>query len=119
MNEPPPNPAPPQRTQLLLSQLPNLESVAGASAVGAAMSLMYTGIALVLCFASVKNRLGSPLGRPAPPVDKVFGVFNALGSILFSNASAVLTIDASDTGGRGRDNGRERGQPSQAQACLL
>ncbi|GBF89355.1 hypothetical protein Rsub_02233 [Raphidocelis subcapitata] len=84
--------------QLLLSQLPNLESVAGASAVGALMSLLYTGIALVLAFASVRNARGSPLGRPGTsPLDKVMGVFNAFGSILFSNASAVLTIDIQHT----------------------
>ncbi|GBF89970.1 hypothetical protein Rsub_02676 [Raphidocelis subcapitata] len=84
--------------QLLLSQLPNLESVAGASAVGALMSLLYTGIAAALAFALVGRGRGSPLGRPgASPFDKTMGVFNALGSILFLNGTPMLTIDIQHT----------------------
>jgi hypothetical protein len=79
--------------QLLMSQLPNLESVAGASAVGAVTSVVYTFMALGLSFTAVSNRRGSALGRGAPPLDKALGVFNAIGSMLFANASAVLTID--------------------------
>ena len=54
---PHPRPHPALGPQLFLSQAPNLESVAGASAVGAIMSLLYTGIALVLCFSAVRCAL--------------------------------------------------------------
>lgn len=160
----------PALPQVFLSQCPDLESVAGASAIGALMSICYTVLALVLCFVHIGARAGSPFGREAAPINKgerladparrprrapqlrrgdaacavlaasarrpaakhplaassamhaplalpspkalhaplsphltlpccpaVFGVFNALGSMLFSNASAVLTVDVSSS----------------------
>ncbi|KAI8462375.1 MAG: transmembrane amino acid transporter protein-domain-containing protein [Monoraphidium minutum] len=83
--------------QLFLSQFPDLESVAGGSALGAIMSLCYTAIALGLTFSSITNRRGSAWGRSAPAYEKVFGIFNGIGTILFANGSGVLVVDIQHT----------------------
>ena len=54
-----------------MSQLPNLESVWWVSAIGAAMSIGYSTLAVALGASQAGNKLGTLGGRAAPPVDKV------------------------------------------------
>eukprot|EP00882_Tetradesmus_deserticola_P024120 GHRQ01026349.1.p1 GENE.GHRQ01026349.1~~GHRQ01026349.1.p1 ORF type:complete len:200 (+),score=60.32 GHRQ01026349.1:748-1347(+) len=83
--------------QILMSQLPNLESAWWASAVGAIMSIGYSAIAIVLGGAQAKNGLGSLSGRPAPPREKLFGSFNALGNFGFAYSCAIVLLEVQDT----------------------
>ena len=57
--------------QLLMSQLPNLESAWWASAIGAMMSVGYATLATALGASQAHNKLGTIVGRPAPPMQKV------------------------------------------------
>lgn len=47
---------------------------------GAIMSFGYSILAIGLGAAESWKRQGDIMGRPAPPADKAFGVFNALGN---------------------------------------
>ncbi len=86
--------------QLALSQLPTLESAWWSSLVGAAMSFVYSGVAVWLGGAKV-SAIGCadlrPLGREGGNfAAKVFGVFEALGTIAFafSFSSVLVEIQA-------------------------
>lgn len=68
---------------MLLSLLPNLESVWLVSAVGAAMSLCYSILTIGLGASQAHHSMGSLWGRPAPASVRVFSVFNALGQMAF------------------------------------
>lgn len=83
--------------QLMMSQLPNLESAWWASAIGAAMSIGYATLATALGASQATNRLGTLMGREAPPMQKTFGVFNAMGSILFAYNCAIVVTEIEDT----------------------
>ncbi|GBG00553.1 amino acid permease [Raphidocelis subcapitata] len=83
--------------QMLMSMLPNLESVWWSSIVGALMSLGYSGIAIGLGASQAGNGQGTLLGRPAPPVEKAFGVCNALGCIGFAYSCAIVLVEVQDT----------------------
>ncbi|KAI8472009.1 MAG: transmembrane amino acid transporter protein-domain-containing protein [Monoraphidium minutum] len=83
--------------QLVLAQLPNLESTAAIMALGALMSIGYSLLAMVFCLAGAPARLGSLGGRPAPPAAKAMGVLNAIGTVLFSNSAPIIVIDVQHT----------------------
>ncbi|KAF8062021.1 AAP2 [Scenedesmus sp. PABB004] len=83
--------------QVLMSQLPNLEAAWWASAIGAAMSMGYSTLAIALGASQAHNKLGTLAGKPAPPMEKTFGVFNSLGNIGFAYSSAVVLMEVQDT----------------------
>ncbi|KAF6259045.1 transmembrane amino acid transporter protein-domain-containing protein [Scenedesmus sp. NREL 46B-D3] len=83
--------------QVLMSQLPNLEAAWWASAIGAVMSIGYSVIAIALGAQEAHNGLGSLGGKPAPPSDKLFGIFNALGSFGFAYSCAIVLMEVQDT----------------------
>lgn len=87
-------------SQLLLSQMPNLESAWWSSIIGATMSFMYSSCALGLGAAKAHNRFGSISGRAAPPGQpwvKAFNIFNALGSVAFAYNFTGVLMEIQDT----------------------
>lgn len=83
--------------QILMSMLPNLESAWWSSIIGALMSIGYSVLAVALGASQAHNGLGTITGRAAPPVDKVFGIFNSLGNIAFAFNSAIVLMEIQDT----------------------
>lgn len=83
--------------QLFFSQLPNLEGAWWMSVLGAAMSLLYAGIALGLCIAQAGNGHGTLGGIETSTVDKIFSIANSLGAMAFafsfSGASALCRAE--------------------------
>jgi hypothetical protein len=77
--------------------LPSKNSAWWASALGAMMSIGYSSIAVGLGASQAGNKLGSLAGRPAAPVDKVFGIFNSLGNIGFAYSSAIVLMEVENT----------------------
>lgn len=69
--------------QMLFSQVPSLEHGWIGSAIGAALSVFYSAIAVYLGIANWTSA-GTIGGKSADPVDKVFTVFDAIGDIMFS-----------------------------------
>ncbi|GAB4817399.1 hypothetical protein N2152v2_004445 [Parachlorella kessleri] len=84
--------------QLFFSQLPDLDSAWWASAIGAAMSIGYSVLAFAMC-ASKADRLHGTIGGFAgeDTADKVFGVFNALGTVAFAYNFATVLLEIQDT----------------------
>lgn len=80
-----------------MSQLPNLESAWWASAIGALMSFGYSITAIGLGASEAHNGLGTIYGRPAPSLEKAFGVFNSLGNLGFAYSCAIVLIEVQDT----------------------
>ena len=86
---PPSAPAPPRSTP----QLPNLEEIWWVSAIGAATSLCYCTIALILGCVYAGNHYGSVGGLAgSSTADKVFQVLNALGSLGFAYSFAQVSV---------------------------
>ncbi|KAI8467603.1 MAG: transmembrane amino acid transporter protein-domain-containing protein [Monoraphidium minutum] len=83
--------------QILMSMMPNLESAWWSSIIGALMSIGYSVLAVALGASQAGNHQGSLTGRTAPPLDKVFGVFNSLGNIAFAFNSAIILMEIQDT----------------------
>jgi len=79
-------------SQLLVSQVRNLEEAWWVSVLGTLGSLIYSFIALILGLANASNGLGSIGGNDGSSMaDKAFEVLNALGSIAFAyNFSLIL-----------------------------
>ncbi|GAB4816152.1 hypothetical protein N2152v2_003198 [Parachlorella kessleri] len=83
--------------QLFCSQLPNLEEAWWMSAIGAAMSIGYSGIALGLCIAHAGNGHGTVGGIETSVPNKVFSIFNALGDIAFAFSFSAILLEIQDT----------------------
>lgn len=83
--------------QIIMSQLPNLEAAWWASAIGAAMSLGYSAIAIALGASQAHNGLGTLGGRPALLMDKLFGIFSSLGNFGFAYSCAIVLLEVQDT----------------------
>lgn len=84
--------------QLVLSQMPNLESTWISSTVGALMSFCYSVIALGLCISHAGNKHGTVGGiSNVSTHDKIFGIFNALGDVAFAYNFAPLLVEIQDT----------------------
>lgn len=84
--------------QVLLSILPNLESLWFASILGATMSLAYSLLTVALGAASAGNGRGSLWGQPAAsPVLRVWSVFNALGQMVFAYGCAIVQLEIQST----------------------
>ncbi|KAF8073110.1 AAP5 [Scenedesmus sp. PABB004] len=78
--------------QLVLSQLPNLESVWWVSIIGAVVSVGYSAMTIGLGAASASARKGDLWGQAAPPAKRVIGIFNALGMQAFAYGSAIVQV---------------------------
>ena len=78
--------------QMVLVQIPSLDAAWLPSAIGSAMSLAYSAIALGLSAAKAGNNLGSATGRDdVTTAEKAFGVLNSIGALAFAfNFSALL-----------------------------
>ena len=80
-----------------MSQLPNLESAWWASIIGAIMSIGYSSVAFGLGASEADAMQGTLTGRPAPPMDKLFGVLTALGTVAFAYNGTVVLLEIQDT----------------------
>lgn len=80
-----------------MSQLPNLDSAWWASALAAIMSFLYSCIALGLSIGK-GNTHGTIDGRSASAADKTFGMFNALGAIVFAFSFSFVLIEIQVSG---------------------
>lgn len=83
--------------QMVLSLLPNLESVWLVSALGALMSIGYSLLTVGLGASQAHHGLGSLWGRSAPPGVRVFSILNALGQMAFAYGCAVVQLEVQDT----------------------
>ena len=76
--------------QLVLSQVPSLESLAWASVVGAGSSFGYSAIAFALSAANLpKQWLGTAWGR----ADSAWADLNAVGNILFAFSFSFMLLE--------------------------
>ncbi|RWV97089.1 hypothetical protein GW17_00040151, partial [Ensete ventricosum] len=82
--------------QFFLSQLPNLNSIAAVSLAAAVMSLSYSTITWVACFARGPASNVSYAYKKTTASDSMFRVFNALGQVAFAYAGhgVILEIQA-------------------------
>lgn len=79
---------------ILLAQLPNLNSIAGVSLIGAVTAVGYCTLIWVLSIS--KGRLMEMSYEPQPAssdVDRVFGILNALGIIAFAFRGHNLVLE--------------------------
>ena len=84
--------------QLVLSQVPSLESAWWVSSLGAVTSITYSSVALGLGAKYVGGgAAGSVGGIVASPVNKVFGVLSALGGVAFAYSFAIILLEIQDT----------------------
>ncbi|KAJ4981095.1 hypothetical protein NE237_031932 [Protea cynaroides] len=91
--------------EIILSQFPNLEKITLLSVMAAAMSFMYSFIALFLClvkFASHHKFRGTLIGvnpgvNGISETTKVWHSFQALGNIAFAYTFAMLLVEIQDT----------------------
>lgn len=84
--------------ELIFSQLPNFEKIWWVSAIGAATSLCYCTIALILGCVYAGNGYGSVGGLPgSSTADKVFQVLNALGDLAFAYSFSMVLLEIQDT----------------------
>ncbi|XP_058108968.1 lysine histidine transporter-like 6 [Magnolia sinica] len=79
-----------------LSQLPNINSVAGVSLAAAVMSLSYSTISWVACLSRGPIANVSYAYKKSSPTNSMFRIFNALGQISFAFAGhgVILEIQA-------------------------
>ncbi|WOL20074.1 lysine histidine transporter-like 6 [Canna indica] len=82
--------------QFFLSQMPDLNSMAGVSLAAAVMSLSYSTISWATCLARGPASDVSYALKATTPPDSAFRVFNALGQVAFAYAGhgVVLEIQA-------------------------
>lgn len=83
--------------QLVFSQLPDLDSAWWASAIGAIMSIAYSAIALGLTASHAGDGHGNLGGTPSSTPNKVFQVFNALGTVAFAYKFSSVLMEINDT----------------------
>ncbi|KAI8112681.1 hypothetical protein M9434_004002 [Picochlorum sp. BPE23] len=83
--------------ELFLSQVRNLEEAWWVSVIGAAGSLIYAFIAMILSLVHAGNREGSVGGRPSTSANKAFNILNALGAIGFAYNLSLLLPEIQDT----------------------
>ncbi|OVA15322.1 Amino acid transporter [Macleaya cordata] len=90
-------------SEIILSQLPNMEKIAWLSVVSATMSLAYSVISLCLCLGKwigyhgdVQGTLFGTMGSHqdgVPPAIKTWNAFQALGNIAFAYTFAEVMIE--------------------------
>lgn len=84
--------------QLVLSQLPNLDSLWWVSALGMIASFCYSFIALGLAISHGDVGGGDLAGAPYDSSsDKMFAVFNAIGAIVFAYSFSFILVEIADT----------------------
>ena len=94
-------------SELLFSQVKNLEEAWWMSLIGTVGSFVYSIIALVIALTHVSNRLGTiegikpgeivSDGSTASVADKVFSILNSLGAIAFAYNFALILLEIQDT----------------------
>lgn len=79
---------------VILAQLPNLNSIAGVSLIGAITAVVYCTLIWVLSVGKIRPTGISydPL-EPKPDVAKAFGILNALGIIAFAFRGHNVTLE--------------------------
>ncbi|KAL4431404.1 hypothetical protein ABPG75_006660 [Micractinium tetrahymenae] len=96
--------------QLFMSQLPNLDSAAWASAIGMLCSFGYSFLCLGMSIWQIATYGAAPTRVDGYPVSEIghaqltWDVFNAFGGIVFAFSFSFILIEISDTlkeGGRG------------------
>lgn len=84
--------------QLFLSQVRNLEEAWLVSFIGTSGSILYSSIALILNLTQAGNRAGTVGGiTDISTADKIFGIFNSLGSIGFAYNFSLILLEICDT----------------------
>ncbi|KDD76072.1 transmembrane amino acid transporter protein [Helicosporidium sp. ATCC 50920] len=84
--------------QVVLSQIPNLDALRWSSVIGAATSIAYSFIALVLCAIKAGDGEGTVAGVTGVSASaKAFGIMVALGDIAFAFNFASLLVEIQDT----------------------
>lgn len=93
--------------QLFMSQIPNLDSAAWASAIGALMSFGYSFICLGMSIYQLATFGQEPTsatgymnyldGSPVTSAQQTWDVFNAFGGIVFAFSFSFILIEISDT----------------------
>lgn len=83
--------------QLVLSQLPNMDSLWVVSAVGMFTSFAYSIIALALAINEGSSGESSIHGVPNTPAGKMWSVFNAMGAIVFAYSFSFILVEITDT----------------------
>lgn len=80
-----------------MSQLPNINSIAGVSLAAAVMSLSYSTIAWAGCLSHGQIENVSYAYKETSSADSVFRVFNALGQISFAFAGHAVVLEIQAT----------------------
>lgn len=84
--------------QLILSQLPNMDSLWVVSAIGMLSSFFYSFVALALAIkegnSGTSDLQGTVYDKPS---DKMFAVFNAMGAIVFAYSFSFIMVEIADT----------------------
>lgn len=82
---------------ILLAQLPNLDSIAGVSLIGAITAICYCAL---ICIVSVVQGRVSHVSYEQPKANRIFSVWNALGIIAFAfrGHNLVLEIQVTSEG---------------------
>lgn len=84
-------------SQIIISQFPNLDSLAWMSVVGALMSFGYSMVAVGLSISIGAGAETSVGGVVLPPVDKMWAVFNALGLLAAAYLFTLIQVEIFDT----------------------
>ncbi|KDD74181.1 transmembrane amino acid transporter protein [Helicosporidium sp. ATCC 50920] len=82
--------------QLVLSQLPNMDSLWWMSGIGTLMAFFYSIITLALSI-SVGNTHGTWDGIPNTPEKRMWSAFNAIGAIVFAFSFSFILVEIADT----------------------
>ncbi|KAK7283444.1 hypothetical protein RIF29_12962 [Crotalaria pallida] len=80
---------------ILLAQLPNLDSIAGVSLIGAITAVGYCAIIWVVSV--VQGRVSQVSYEPQSEVNRIFSVWNALGIIAFAFRGHNLVLEIQGT----------------------
>lgn len=84
--------------QLVLSQLPNMDSLWIVSAIGMLSSFFYSFVALALAIKQGNSHTSDLRGTQYDSSsDKMFAVFNAMGAIVFAYSFSFIMVEIADT----------------------
>lgn len=93
--------------EMVFSQIKNLEDAWWSSLLGAISGVIYVLIIVIISFANITNGYGTVAGvttatvcanrRAISVADKVFGVFNGLGTIAFCFNFSLILFEVQDT----------------------
>jgi len=83
--------------EVLISQIRSLEETGWMSAIGAGCSAVYSLVAIIISFASLNPSAGTLGGISTTAANKVFGIFNAIGTMATSFTVSVVQMEIQDT----------------------